>query len=145
MRSAGSAAIFSIRVLASAGMSVPSRRQLGAFYKHSSPLPIPRLLRGMPGKEVNAPLSSKAQWRLGGAERRVEDRVFRGLRHFRLVRFAVPYGAIVVPPSTMIVWPVMKAPAREASIRATPAMSSGSPRRRNGVAASRAARRCGSS
>jgi hypothetical protein len=54
-------------------------------------------------------------------------------------------GAIVVPPSTTIVWPVMNAPAREASINATPAMSSGSPRRRNGVAASRAARRCGSS
>ena len=53
--------------------------------------------------------------------------------------------AIVVPPSMTIVWPVIKAPAGEASSKAAPAISSGSPSRRSGVAASRAARRCGSS
>jgi hypothetical protein len=42
MRSAGSASIFSIRVLLSVGMSVPSTRLLVAFYLHASLLPIPR-------------------------------------------------------------------------------------------------------
>ena len=32
---------------------------------------------------------------------------------------------ITLPPSTMSVWPVMKAPAREASSTASPATSSG--------------------
>src|SRR5437763_155251 len=42
IRSAGSASIFSISVLVSAGMSVPSTRLRVAFYQRASPLPIPR-------------------------------------------------------------------------------------------------------
>src|SRR6266446_5023731 len=42
MRSAGNASIFSIRVLLSAGISVPSTRLLVAFYQHTPPLPMPR-------------------------------------------------------------------------------------------------------
>src|SRR6266481_9626181 len=42
MRSAGSASIFSIRVLLSAGMSVSSAKLLIALYQHPSRLPMPR-------------------------------------------------------------------------------------------------------
>ena len=42
-------------------------------------------------------------------------------------------GAIVLPPSTTIVWPVTKAPAGEARNTAAPAISSGSAIRRRGV------------
>src|ERR1700740_1265610 len=42
MRSAGNASIFSIRVLLSAGMNVPSKRLLVASYQDALPLPIPR-------------------------------------------------------------------------------------------------------
>ena len=45
------------------------------------------------------------------------------------------------PPSTTRVWPVMKLPAREASSTATPATSSGSPRRRSGLMRANAAAR----
>src|SRR5256714_11021992 len=48
------------------------------------------------------------------------------------------------PPSTTTVCPVMKLPAREASSTAVPATSSGSPRRRNGLARAKAAARPGS-
>jgi hypothetical protein len=41
--------------------------------------------------------------------------------------------AIVTPPSTTIPWPVMNEPAFDASITATPAISSGWPMRRSGV------------
>src|SRR2546430_1927579 len=47
------------------------------------------------------------------------------------------------PPSTTRVCPVMKLPAREASSTAVPATSSGSPRRRNGLARAKAAARPG--
>lgn len=40
---------------------------------------------------------------------------------------------IVTPPSTTMPWPVMNDPAFEASITATPAISSGSPMRPSGV------------
>src|SRR6185437_2656761 len=53
--------------------------------------------------------------------------------------------AMVAPPSTMMVWPVMKLPSRAASSTAAPAISSGSPRRPSGVSTMRALARASSS
>ena len=47
---------------------------------------------------------------------------------------------MVAPPSTTIVWPVMKRPAARGEQHAAPAISSGSPTRPKGVAARRCAR-----
>src|SRR5258705_3148809 len=53
--------------------------------------------------------------------------------------------AVVTPPSTTIVWPVMKVEASEARYATAPAISSGSPMRRSGVPAVRRLRLSGSS
>ena len=46
-------------------------------------------------------------------------------------------AAVVTPPSTTMVWPVMKVEASEARYATAPAISSGSPMRRSGVAGAR--------
>src|SRR6476619_2015361 len=53
--------------------------------------------------------------------------------------------AVVTPPSTTMVWPVMKVEASEARYATAPAISSGSPIRRSGVVAVRRLRLSGSS
>lgn len=68
----------------------------------------------------------------------------RGGRNRCAARLPKPQR-IVTPPSATITWPVMNEPALEASSTAMPPISSGSPRRRSGVSASRAALRAGSS
>src|SRR5215208_3923783 len=54
-------------------------------------------------------------------------------------------AAVVTPPSTTIVWPVMKVEASDARYATAPAISSGSPMRRSGVEAVRRLRFSGSS
>src|SRR5882724_470280 len=54
-------------------------------------------------------------------------------------------AAVVTPPSTTMVWPVMKVEASEARYATAPAISSGSPIRRSGVPAVRRLRLSGSS
>src|SRR5204862_7785343 len=58
---------------------------------------------------------------------------------------AVSLQMIVTPPSATMTCPVMNAAASEARNTAMPPMSAGTPMRRNGVAASRSARRLSSS
>src|SRR6185503_8578011 len=54
-------------------------------------------------------------------------------------------AAVVTPPSTTVVWPVMNVDASDARYATAPAISSGSPMRRSGVEAVRRLRFSGSS